>query len=177
VLLISCGVVLGGLLFTASGISNRHNGTDVENDESAQTRLNAWRAGTNMALARPLTGVGMGNFVTQYWNYAPWHSHHAYTAHSIWFLVLGELGFPGFLTFVCMIISCFGVNISTAQRLAKLSTSAELRVLPSALIAGLGGFCVAGSFASFSYQWPPYLILGLTVSLSRLAARRASPPA
>ena len=175
-LLICSGLVIGGLLYAASGISDRTTGTaDIENDQSAQTRIIAWHAGTNMALAHPLTGVGIGNFVTEYWNYAPEHTHHAYTAHSIWFLVLGEIGFPGFLTFVCMIISCFSVNISSARRLATLSASAEVRAFAAALIAALGGFCVGGSFLSFSYQWPLYVILGLTVSLARLATRTACP--
>ena len=128
-----------------------------------------------MALAHPLTGVGIGNFVAEYWNYAPEHTQHPYTAHSIWFLVLGENGFPGLLTFVCMIIACFNVNISSARRLATLPASAEVRAFAAALIAALGGFCVGGSFLSFSYQWPLYVILGLTVSLARLATRTASP--
>lgn len=128
-----------------------------------------------MALAHPLTGVGIGNFVPQYWNYAPVHTQHAYTAHSIWFLVLGENGFPGFLTFVWMIIACFRVNISSARRLTTLPASAEVRALAAALIAALGGFCVGGSFLSYSYQWPLYVILGFTVSLARLATRTTSP--
>ena len=175
-LLIGSGLIIGGLLYAVSGISDRVAGTaDIENDKSAQTRIIAWHAGTNMALAHPLTGVGIGNFVTEYWNYAPQHTHHAYTAHSIWFLVLGEIGFPGFVTFVCMIISCFRMNISSARRLERLRASAAVRAFSAALMAALGGFCVAGSFLSFAYQWPLYVVLGLTVSLARLATRTTSP--
>jgi O-antigen ligase len=176
-LLICGGLVIGGLLYTAAGVSDRVSGGDKDvTGESVQNRVYAWRAGINMGLTHPVTGVGIGNFADQYWNYSPVHTHHAYTAHSIWLLVLGENGLAGLLTFVAMIISCFRVNIVSARRLATLQASAGVRAFGAALITGLAGFCVSGSFLSYSYQWPLYVILGLTVSLAGLANRTAPPP-
>ena len=178
VLLIFCGLALGGFLYHASNLSDREQisgNSSIIGDKSAQIRTYAWRAGTNMALHYPLTGVGIGNFSVQYWQYTPVHTHHAYTAHSIWFLVLGETGFPGFFTFVGIIITCFRVNISSARRLGAVPVSAEVRALAPGLIAAFGGFCVAGSFLSYAYQWPLYVLIGFTVSLARLANQ--TPPA
>lgn len=36
-------------------------------------------------------------------------------------------------------------------------------------MAGLVGFCVAGTFLTQGFTWPLYVLIGLTVALSRCA--------
>ena len=67
-----------------------------EEDTSATGRIEAWKAGMRMGLKNPILGVGPGNFPNSFPKYrgedAPvrWM-----TAHSMYFLVLGELGVTG----------------------------------------------------------------------------------
>ncbi len=71
-LLISlCVVGLMGL-FAVAGISGRSSGGAAEAglvDESSEGRLRAWGAAWRMALARPLTGVGLNCYVSNYYFY------------------------------------------------------------------------------------------------------------
>jgi putative inorganic carbon (HCO3(-)) transporter len=120
----------------------------------------------NMVAERPLTGVGFGNFTDVSDSFNP-ELAHQYTAHSIWFLVLGETGLPGFAAFTALIISGLLSAGRTLRRLEDASAAPILRAVALGLTGGLAGFCVSGSFVSYSYQWPLYTILAMIVALSR----------
>ena len=71
----SKAVLIGGgimglmVLSAAAGISGRQSGGAAEGgvvDESAEGRLYAWQAAIRMAVGRPLTGVGLNNYVANY---------------------------------------------------------------------------------------------------------------
>ena len=78
----------------------------------------AWKSGIRMAQAHPVTGVGSGHFGVALGTKfrppefgdenLPW-----LTAHSMYFLVIGELGFPG-------IICLLAILIGNYRRLGRL---------------------------------------------------------
>lgn len=112
-----------------------------EEDSSAKSRLIAWKAATNMALENPL-GVGAGNFNSAYGRiYRPEDalSNRWISAHSIYFVVLGEYGFIGLIVLIMLIIS----NIKDNVRTRKL------------IIANNGG---AGNIPDY---WPVYLNMSI----------------
>jgi putative inorganic carbon (hco3(-)) transporter len=51
------------------------------------------------------------------------------------------------------------------------------RALSLALVAGLAGFAVSGTFLTQGFTWPFYIKLGLVVALAQYARRREQPEA
>jgi putative inorganic carbon (hco3(-)) transporter len=173
-------VTLGGfLLYSAMGISGRISGGGLEQglDQSAQERLSAWRAAINMALAKPLAGVGIANFAPSFFSYVEDFPGRDMTAHSTWFGVLGETGWPGLITFLLMVGVCFRSVLQSYVRLMASGAPAIMSATAFALVSGLLGFCVAGSFLTQGFGWPIYIMVGLTAAVSRYSASRRDLPA
>ncbi len=176
ILLAGLGILAALALFQAMGIVDRISGGGgtVEIDESAAERIEAWSAAINMSLARPLTGVGLNNFAPSLFDYAENFPGRDMTAHSTWFGILGETGVPGLAVFVAMIVACFRSIRRSEQRLRTEGPTTAMPVAP-ALLAGLVGFCAAGSFLTQGFTWPIYIMVGLTAALSRCKGDQGMP--
>lgn len=163
--------VAGFISFAVMDISTRTSSASFSIEEaSAKGRLNAWRAGVNMAMASPLTGVGIGNFPDRLPAYNPVESKLSLTAHSIWFLILGEAGWPGLFLLIAFFISCFIAATRSVRAFSVRPEDKSLRDLAIATQANLFGFMAAGTFLSYIYQWPAYAILVMIVALMRIAS-------
>lgn len=172
-------VVATPLLVGAMNLSERASGGFVEAsegdlDESAQHRLDAWKTAINMAVARPLTGVGLGNFPQLYYAYTDFWFNREIAVHSMWFQVLSELGFVGFGLFVAMIWTSFKVNARSLEWLGGAHAPISLRAAGMGLEAALAGTCASGTFLSQAHTWPVYLIVAMIAALS-LQAQCFSP--
>lgn len=177
VLLIGAGGFALLVLVAAAGISDRSSGGAAEEgiDESAMGRIHAWSAAIGMAAARPLNGVGLNNFYSNYYFYTPHWDGKNHAVHSTWFGVLAETGYPGLIAFIAM------VTVAVLSVLASLRLlSPEARgptydprayAMGASLIAGLAGFCVSGSFLTMGFVWPVYILIALTTALGRLASQ------
>jgi putative inorganic carbon (hco3(-)) transporter len=152
-----------------------------QEDGSAQGRLEAWKSSINMALDNPVFGVGSGSFGVAFGTKyrtpgaanMPW-----LTAHSSYFLVLGEMGIPGV---VCIFAIVFG-NIIANLRLRKAvlaragpkpgaATQESVRVL-LLTAGGFVGFAIAGAFLSAAYYPHIFVMTGLLVAARCLVAQR-----
>jgi O-antigen ligase len=166
VVLLTLGAAI--LLYAAMGISGRiSGGAQAGLDESAQERLSAWGAAINMATARPLTGVGLANFAPAFFYYVQDFPGRDMTSHSTWFGVLGETGWPGIALFLMMIVATFRSGVLAYRTLRAQRAPPILATFAFALLAGLVGFCVAGSFLTQGFTWPVYLLVGLTAAIRR----------
>lgn len=156
-------------LFAAAGIGEREtaSGEGGELDESSQGRLWAWETAVNMAIARPLTGVGLGTFRDNYYFYTEHWNHKAAAAHSTWFEVLGETGFPGLILYAAVIGVVVGKLLRTARHLRATDADVAMRAMAAALTGALAGFAVAGTFLSQGFTWPIYINLALATALCR----------
>ncbi|MEL0587534.1 MAG: O-antigen ligase family protein [Candidatus Thiodiazotropha sp. (ex. Lucinoma kazani)] len=106
-LLLIGGVLLAVISFAPPVYFERMNTiSNYENEGSAMGRIVAWKTAIRMVSAYPVTGVGAGHFTVKLGtefrppefgdeNF-PW-----LTAHSSYFLILGELGIPGIVFFSC----------------------------------------------------------------------------
>lgn len=179
-------VLLGGgalallVLFAAAGISGRASGGAGESgiDESSMGRLYAWGAAWRMALGRPLTGVGLDNFTSNYFFYSGHWDGMNHAVHSTWFGVLGETGFPGFIAFVTMIVLTAVAAYRAVGATNMQQSPVEVRGMSLALLAGIAGFCVSGTFLTQGFTWPFYILLALCVATSQYAkkeSRNATP--
>lgn len=140
-------------------------------DDSAMSRIYAWKTMWTAALDRPLVGVGFGaDNATVYQRYAPRDAAfqafegRVLVAHSIYFQMLGEHGFPGLAVFVLLGV----ITWRTAGRLARQTRDDEtysswVPALMSMLQVSLIGYAVGGAFLSLAYFDLPYYIVAFVV--------------
>lgn len=172
-LLITLGVIALSILFAVAGISDRSSGgaAEVGIDESASIRLHAWEAAFNMALHHPVSGVGLDNYVANFYFYSDFWDNKTHAVHSTWFGVLAETGFVGFILFSLMVWQL----LKTARRLhcetqnpARTQQAMTLSITAESLLAGICAFIVSGTFLTQGFTWPLYILMSLTIAAYRL---------
>ena len=130
---------------------------------STQGRIIAWKASVQMAIANPLLGAGAGHFPIAYGTRyhvegTPW-----LTAHSIYFLALGELGFPGLavlLTFIFWNLAAHRRLVRETMRLPP-DRALQARNVLACTSAALVAFASGGVFLSAVYYPHMYVLAGL----------------
>lgn len=152
-----------------AGIADRQSGGSHEGgvDESAMGRVYAWQAAINMAVSNPLTGVGVNNFVANYFFYSPHWDGKNHAVHSTWFQVLGETGIVGMGIFI-IVITCIYRSLNRVFLMNTKLQDEQIAVNAKALKGGLIGFMVSGTFLTQAFTWPVYIILALTIALEKL---------
>lgn len=137
-----------------------------EQDRSATSRIDIWRAAAKIALARPLVG---GGFMAPYnqeivSRYDP--GTEARAVHSIWFEVLGETGFIGFGLWLAIAVLAFVNCRVILRRTASVPELKWANDLARMLLASLIGYFAGGTFLSLSY-WDFYFTLILILAAVR----------
>lgn len=169
-------VVVVGVIATDQYLNRVESIAEYQDDGSAMNRLKAWNAAIRMAADNPLVGAGAGHFPRAYGTeYRPpgvgrtqlaWH-----TAHSMYFLALGELGVPGMIFVLGFLWTNYRKNnriLKAGQELARDDPEAErVRWLFLALNCSLVGFGVAGAFLSVLYYPHLFVIGGLLAAARR----------
>lgn len=74
---------------------------ELSEDESAMGRFENWELSWEEALQFPILGVGPENHLP--YNHAIAPDVQVRVAHSVYFQILGELGFPGLLLYLCFV--------------------------------------------------------------------------
>jgi probable O-glycosylation ligase (exosortase A-associated) len=145
-------LVFLGLLFAPQEYFNRLETLQhYEEESSAKGRLDAWDHATVMALSSPVLGVGAGHFGLV----------HGLSAHSIYFLALAELGFPGLMFLLIYLFINFKRNKKNIKNVGKDPPKDLLqkRRLFLCLNGCVIGYAVPGAFLSLLYT-PHMFILG-----------------
>jgi probable O-glycosylation ligase (exosortase A-associated) len=151
-----------------------HSIDDFEQDSSAMGRINIWLASWEMARANPLTGAG---FMAMYQQavvdrYAPGTA--ALAAHSIWFEVLGEHGFPTFFVWFSIILAG-GLCSLRIEWLARGNEGLRwARDLARMSQVSIVAYCSAGSLLSLSYWdvfWTLMVVLAATLTVCHATLR------
>jgi len=155
------GVVTAGLL-GAGGLAvlmmlpTRMQELDAS-EASAYGRIDAWYEGTQMFIANPLFGVGVGNFT----------EHNYLTAHNSFVLVLAETGIIGFTIWLALVGYPLLMTLAVIRHRPELpdARSASLwrgeRAAATTLLISMVGFFACAFFLSRSYVIILYLLLGL----------------
>lgn len=147
--------------------------SNYQEEGSAMGRITAWKAGVQMMLDNPILGVGAGHFAISFGtHYIPPEEIGPYpwlTAHSIYFLILGELSIPGIITLLMLIfgnmLSSFRIRRAVLQLPPEKLTQDHLlgaRMLYM-LNGSMVGFAVAGAFLSAAYYPHIYLLTALMI--------------
>lgn len=137
---------------------------NYEEEGSAMGRIMAWKTALRMAAKYPVMGVGSGHFAVKLGTEfrppefgdqnLPW-----LTAHSMYFLLIGELGIPGITFLFAMLIGNYLIN-NRLMREAR-DRQSELAKLFMMLNASLIAFAVGGAFLSVAYYPHLYVLTGI----------------
>jgi probable O-glycosylation ligase (exosortase A-associated) len=150
---------------------------EYEADASAQLRFTAWRYAFDVALAHPWLGGGFRVFVlNQIRHGAGGHSEYL-NAHSIYFEVLGELGFTGLALFSAILVGA----LVTAGRLMRVEAARpdlrDLARLGAAVQVSLVGYAVGGALLNMALFELFYHLLAVLIVADRLARTAPAPTA
>lgn len=180
------GFAAAGLLLLAYAPDTYFNrmGTisHYQDDGSAMGRIIAWKASIRMCADNPVFGVSAGHFPIAFGakymppdvGSMPW-----LTAHSMYFLVIGELALPGILTLLVLIFGNMRENSRIQIQLRRREVTAhtdQVRSMPEAervlylLNACVIGFAVAGAFLSVAYYPHIFVLTALMVSARSIAS-------
>jgi probable O-glycosylation ligase (exosortase A-associated) len=124
---------------------------NYEQDGSAMGRINAWWFAFNLAKDEPLSGGGFGTFTPElFQRYAP-NPQDFHDAHSIYFEVLGEQGFVGFLLFMLLGWLVMRTGPWIAARTRHRPDLEWARNLGAMIQVSLVGYAVSGAFLGLAY--------------------------
>jgi putative inorganic carbon (hco3(-)) transporter len=144
-----------------------------EVDESTQGRFDAWKAGVNMFVSRPLTGVGVGNFAVAYAS-GDYSSRGTWLkAHSLYVQLIAELGMVGVLTFVPLVFYLMFRNFRLRKRLKEERITDDFVKWTSyAITCSLGALFFTSVFGHSLFRLHWYWCCGLTIVLWSLVDRQ-----
>lgn len=170
--LIFCGALVVALA-PASWSERMNTMKSAEDDTSFMSRVAVWKKSTAIALEHPVLGGGfyavqspptfdkfrsaqglMGFLTTP--------DPGAFAAHSIYFQVMGDMGFVGFFIYMFILANAFYTRVEIKRLTKVLGSSAEWAAnLSDMLAASLIAFMVGGALLSAAYLEIPFLIFCL----------------
>jgi probable O-glycosylation ligase (exosortase A-associated) len=134
-------------------------------DESAQSRLELWKACASIMVQKPL-GLGPDHFPVVAQDYG---FNEGKEAHSLWLQLGAELGIPGLallLAFFLLILA----RLWPFTRARFVATDPWFQDSARMVIASLVGFMMAAQFVSFKGFELPYYIAILGVGVLKLTS-------
>jgi O-antigen ligase len=151
-------------------------------DESG--RMQVWSRGIGYMLRYPAFGVGPHNFQTAEGTLSPFAERQQFgvgvrwnAAHNSFIQVGAELGFPGLVLFVAMLVSSLRLLRQTGQRDPTVTELDEASSYPAAaLTLALIGFVVGAIFLSLAYSEMLYTLLALATGLYKVTVMMADEP-
>jgi len=147
---------------------------DASNDDSFQGRVTAWHVAWDYAVDHFPLGDGLdgAQLPVVFNHYYPHYGTHA--AHSIFFEVLGDNGFPGLAIYLAILATAF-FNCAQIRKASKDSAQFQWAFdLAGMMQLSLFVFCVAGAALSMAYYDVLFVWLGL-LSAVRQMTRNLSP--
>ncbi len=139
---------------------------DSKKDYNKDSRVELWKSGWDMFLDHPL-GVGPQNYSVRLPEYQTEYfsdkNMWGKAAHSLWFTLLPELGVPGTLLYLSLLLA----NIRDIRYLKKKSAGDRdidrlAYFLSLAFATSLAGFLASGTFLSVLY-YPHYWYLAAMI--------------
>jgi O-antigen ligase len=155
----------------------------ITQQDGGTGRVDLWTVGKRMVEAKPLTGVGSGNFTTASIHYLlqpgvlersdliiddPQPTHNTYLE------VFAELGIPGGILFMSLIVFSLAVGVRATREFRRRGER-TMQVLTTAVVVALVGTLAADIFVSDEYSKQLWLLLGLCPALLSIATATVLP--
>jgi len=170
-------IAIGGMLYFTqfASTSARERITTAGNGTG---RLSLWTVGWRMVEAHPITGVGVGNFQAVSADYAlqPGElqrgdlifSNAPKVTHNTYLELAAEMGFPGALLFIAIVLG----GLASALRAAAVWASRGDRrseALARSVFLGLVGMLAADFFISYMYSKLLWVMIAMGPAMLMLA--------
>jgi len=142
--------------------------TSYEEDASAMGRIHAWNYSINIAADR-LTGGGFNSWSEDtYAVYSPESRTTNIVAHSIYFSVLADHGWPGLILYLALVCIAWRTLSKVIVRTRHCTDDFNPALLAKMLKVSLVAYLSGGAFLSLSYFDLPWHIIALSVLLGTL---------
>jgi putative inorganic carbon (hco3(-)) transporter len=151
-------------------LTSRMASIETHEDASARHRLIAWEVAWNVAKERPLLGAGFWGLANKL-TYAQYGYAQSTSAHSIYFDVLADHGFTGFVVYVSLFGSTLWALFRLRRRARRSSTQGWVVNWSLMLEASLITYLANGAFQSAAYADLPFQLMACAVLLGVIAAR------
>ncbi len=148
-------------------------------------RMEIWKRGMGYMMSYPLTGVGANAFPAAEGMISPLAARQSVgiglkwsAAHNSFVEIGAELGIPGLLLFLAVLIQA-GLSLRSPRRrrgAPPLDPNSPDEALAQTLAACLMGFCVSGFFLSQAYSTYLYTLLGMIATPGRRPQPGAGAP-
>ena len=126
---------------------------------SADARRGLFTTSLELTLKHPFFGIGPGQFAVVSGN---WH-----VAHNSFTEMGAEAGIPGFVLFLWLLARTF--NQLRKSRPPTTPSYRELGLLRMAALSSMIAFAVSACFASYEYEFYPYILIACCCGVSNLA--------
>src|SRR4029077_6912619 len=144
---------------------------DADPTGSAQGRWTDYGVATDVVIANPILGVGLGQDILALnaaRGRATWRSvHNAFLEYAV------DLGIPGILLFLSLLF----VSFRTARRVERFASRVrslwDVSVFAAAAQIALVGFSVAAFFHPIAYQFYFFCVAGLSVAVRNVSRSEA----
>jgi putative inorganic carbon (HCO3(-)) transporter len=151
-----------------------------QEDESANSRLETWKMLWNLVQDRPVIGGGYEPYTREIFaKYNP-DFDGSFSAHSIYFQVLGEHGFPGFAMFLLFWLLVWWTCTWIARHTRGKPDQQWAYWLGQMVKVSIVGYLVGGAFLNLAYFDMPYwlfVIVAVTRFVLKQQARQSAAPA
>jgi len=138
---------------------------NYEQDASAIGRINAWKYSINIANDR-ITGGGLNSWSAETFAvYAP-NPEDVHAAHSIYFSVLADHGWPGLIMFLIILYLTWrslGKTIKYTKECSEEDKMSEYNLLARMIQVSLIAYMTGGAFLSLSYFDLPWHLVAIAL--------------
>ena len=170
-------VILGALvpillLYTPSSLLRRFLSPGYGDAMAEKARIVVWKAALRMVRAHPLTGVGLGNFKSLVLQYEDPETRVQTVAHNSYLETAAELGVPGLIVHLGVLIAAF-VTLGRVRRRANALGMAHFYSLALGLQAGLVSYFVSSFFVTTWWQNIVWLLIFLSICADNLSLQAA----
>jgi probable O-glycosylation ligase (exosortase A-associated) len=157
------------LMFMPQSWHDRVNSiSEYQQDSSSMERIRAWEYSIAIANDR-LTGGGFASWSPEtYYKYEIW-SEKAFVAHSIYFSVLNDGGWPGLFLFLLILFLMWKQLREVIKITANDPERADYHFLARMLQISIVAFLAGGAFLSLSYFDLAWHFMAITIALNHLA--------
>jgi putative inorganic carbon (HCO3(-)) transporter len=139
-----------------------------QQDASAMGRIRAWEYSIAVANDR-LTGGGFLSWGLEHYNRYGIYVDQAFVAHSIYFSVLNDGGWPGLIIFLLILFQIWRQLSRVISLTESMPDYAEYNFLAKMLQISMLAFMAGGSFLSLSYFDLAWHFMAITIALTYLA--------
>lgn len=169
-------LLLAGVLLIAfmpeEWSARMHTIDNYQDDRSAMGRISAWWTAWNLAFVYPF-GVGFQTARAELFAQFSPYPDYIHAAHSIYFQVLGNHGFPGLIVFLSIWITTWRSAAWILKEAPKHEQARWCVDLAAMCQVALVAYAVGGAFLSLAYFDVPYNIMIAVVTARLWVQQRA----